>query len=322
MLPSAPVVLDELLARRLIVLSGKGGTGKSVVGAALALAARARGRRVLLVEVESPLEVSRFLGREPVGPHETEIEPGLSAVNLDSAMVMEEYIKVAVKVDFFVRRILDSVVYQRFLAFAPGLPELMLLGKIMVLEQAREGWSKRPRYDHVIVDAPATGHGLAFLKVPLAASIAVPVGPVGANARKILALLRDPRKTAVAVVAIPEEMAVVEAIEFQKLLSSELGVRPRALVLNACHERRFSPEEEGEALRLSAEGALGRLAPGVTLPGALAAARRHVRRRKLTAFYQRKIRKESSLPLVSLPYLSQEIDRSALALLAERLETA
>ena len=102
-----------------------------------------------------------------------------------------------------------------------------------------------------MVDAPATGHGLAFLKVPLAASRAVPVGPVGHNARRILKLLRDPERTGLVVVAIPEEMAVVEALEFHRLAIDELGIEPAAVVLNGCHERRFTRQEAEEILRLA-----------------------------------------------------------------------
>ena len=138
----------------------------------------------------------------------------------------------------------------------------------------------------MILDAPATGHGLAFLKVPLAASQAVPVGPVGNNARRVLELLRDAERTALVMVAIPEEMAVVEAQEFHRVAVDELGIAPQALVLNACHERRFTTAQEAEVLRLIAEGADGRLPGGVPLPDALRAARRHLRRAKLTRFYE------------------------------------
>ena len=204
-------MLDELLSRRLVILSGKGGTGKSVVGTALALAACARGKRVLLVEIDAPLEASRYLGVARVGTKEAEVRPGLFAVNLDPAGVMDEYVRRVVRVDMLARRVLDSPVYRRFFAAAPGLPELMVLGKIMVLEEARASrFSSRPRYDLIVVDAPATGHGLAFLKVPLAASRAVPAGPIGSNARRILALLQDADRTALVILAVPEEMAVVE----------------------------------------------------------------------------------------------------------------
>jgi anion-transporting ArsA/GET3 family ATPase len=317
------VILDRLLARRLVVLSGKGGVGKSVVGAALALAAHARGKRVLLVEIDAPQPASRYLGVPPSGQREAEALPGLFTVNLGLAATMDEYVRHVVKVDLIARRILESPVYHRFVAAAPGLKELTTLGKIMVLEEARERWSRRPRYDLVVVDAPATGHGLAFLKVPLAASEAVPVGPVGANARRVLAMLRDRARTALCVVAIPEEMAVVEALEFARMAQDELGVRPEAVFLNACHERRFREAEEAEVLRLSAAGAQGTVAPGVPLSAALFAARRHLRRRKLTRFYQDRLRRGLEVPLVSLPFhFTDALDLGALRILAERLEAA
>jgi anion-transporting ArsA/GET3 family ATPase len=319
------MVLDDLLQRRLVVLSGKGGVGKSLVGTALARVARARGKRVLLIEVDTPreAEAARYLGAGPVGPKVSEIQPGLSAVNLDPRGVMDEYVREMVKIDFLARKILENPVYHRFFAAAPGLPELMVMGKVMMLEQEREGWGRRPRYDLVILDAPATGHGLAFLKVPLAASQAVPVGPVGANARRILHLLRDPKRTARVRVAIPEEMAVVEAAEFQRLAHDEIGIEARALVLNACHERRFTQAQEAEVLRLIAEGASGRLPGGVPLAGALEAARRHLRRAKLTRFYRNWLRKRLPLPTVTLPYLfDEEIGPASVDTLAARLALA
>jgi anion-transporting ArsA/GET3 family ATPase len=317
------MAVDDLLDRRLVVLSGKGGVGKSVVGLALALAARNRGKRVLLVEVAAPLEASRYLGRPPSGPREREVLPGLHTLNLDPARVMDEYVRQTVKVEMLSRRILESPIYSRFFAAAPGLKDLMLLGKIMVLEEARERFSRRPRYDLIVVDAPATGHGLSFLKVPMAASEAVPIGPVGHNARRILRLLRDRQKTALAIVAVPEEMAVVEAVEFHKLAVDELGLRPALVVLNACHERRFREDEEAEVLRLAARWPSGRLKGDVPLAAALLAARRQIRRRKLTRFYETRLKRALSLPLVCLPYLFRDVlDEKDLLLLASRLEAA
>jgi anion-transporting ArsA/GET3 family ATPase len=316
---AAPV--DDLLARRLVILSGKGGVGKSVVGAALALAAVERGKRVLLVEIDAPLEAARHLGAGPVGPRETQIRPRLFAVNLDPAGVMDEYVRHVVKIDLLTRRILESPIYRRFFTAAPGLRELMLLGKIMVLEEARDPWSRRPKYDVIIVDAPATGHGLSLLKVPVAAQAAAPIGPIGANARRILALLRDPKRTALAIIAVPEEMAVVEAASFHRMAVDEVGLKPRVVVLNAAHERRFTEAQEAEVLRLAAAGTDGRLARGVPLAPAVDAARRHLRRRKLTRFYQTRLKRSIPLPLVTLPYLFDDpIGPESLRVLADRLE--
>ena len=317
------MLLDTLLSRRLVVLTGKGGVGKSVVGAAFALAARQRGKRVLLVEVGAPLEAARLLGGPPSGGREAEVMPGLFTVNLDPATVMDEYVRHVVRLEMLVRRILESPIYRRFFAAAPGLKELMVLGKIMVLEEARVRFSHKPLWDLVVVDAPATGHGLAFLKVPLAASLAVPVGPVGHNARRVLAMLRDPARTALVVVAIPEEMAVVEALQFHRLAAEEIGMEPAAVVLNGCHERRFSDADEAEVLRLTVEEADGDIEPGVPLPGALRAARRQIRRRKLTRFYEARLRRSLETPLVSLPYLFREaLGLEDVRLLAGKLEVA
>ncbi len=329
------MLLDALFSRRLVVLTGKGGVGKSVVGAAIALAARERGKRVLLVEVAAPLEAARLLGGprgcagglSGAGPpsrgRETEVLPGLFTVNLDPAAVMDEYVRHVVKLEMFSRRILESPIYRRFFAAAPGLKELMVLGKIMVLEEAHARFSQKPLWDLVVVDAPATGHGLAFLKVPLAASAAVPVGPIGHNARRVLAMLRDRARTALVVVAVPEEMAVVEAVQFHRLAAEELKMEPAAVVLNACHERRFTDEDEAEVLRLTTEGAEGDVEPEVPLPAALRAARRQIRRRKLTRFYRDRLRRTLDAPLVSLPFLFREaLGPDDVRLLAAKLEAA
>jgi anion-transporting ArsA/GET3 family ATPase len=317
------MLLDELFSRRVVILTGKGGVGKSVVGASLALAARDRGRRVLLVEVGAPLEAARLLGGPPSRGREIEVLPGLYTVNLDPRGVMDEYVRHVVKLELIVKRILESPIYHRFLAAAPGLKELMVLGKIMVLEDARARLSHKPLWDLIVVDAPATGHGLAFLKVPLVATKAVPVGPIAANARRVLELVRDSHRTALVVVAIPEEMAVVEGLQFQRLAEQELAIRPSAFVLNGCHERRFDAADEAEVLRLTAEGADVELAAGVPLQPALRAARRQIRRRKLTSFYQTRLRRSLDVPLVSLPFLFREsLGIDDLRLLAGRLEAA
>ena len=317
------MLLDSLFERRLVVLTGKGGVGKSTVGAALALAARDRGKRVLLVEVAAPLEAARRLGGHASRGHEAEPLPGLFTLNLDPQAVMDEYVRQVVKLDLIARRILASPIYSRFFAAAPGLKELMVLGKIMVLEDARRRLSREPLYDLVVVDAPATGHGLAYLKVPLAASRAVPVGPIGHNARRILALLRDPKRTALVVVATPEEMAYVEAVELARAAEEEVGMKLRALVLNGCHERRFGDEEEASVLRLAAAGPSGELEPGVPLEAAVRAARRQIRRRKLTRFYRDRFKRALGTPLVSLPFLFEEsLGVAELRSLADELEAA
>src|SRR4029453_18538015 len=127
------MVLDDLLTRRLVILSGKGGVGKSVVGTALALAARDRGKRVVLVGIDAPVSAARFLSAKEPGGGEAEVLPGRFMTNLKPRQVMDEYVRETARVDYIARKILANPVYHRFFAAAPGLPELMVLGKVMVL---------------------------------------------------------------------------------------------------------------------------------------------------------------------------------------------
>lgn len=330
--------LERLLAKRLVFVSGKGGVGKSVVASALALAASQLGRRTLLVQIDASLEaVTRLLGapasatgapaaREPspsTASREQPLAPNLFGVNLVPKQVMDEYVQHVVKLAVLARRIFESPIYERFFAAAPGLKELMTLGKIMTLEEAHEPWSRKPQWDFIVVDAPATGHGLALLKVPLAAATAVPVGPVGANARRVLALLRDAERSALLIVAIPEEMAVVEALQFYRLAQDEIGMQTAGLVLNACHERRLDHAQESEVLERLAAGDAGPIAPGVDLRAALVAARRHIRRRRLTQFYATRLRRAAPVQQITLPFLFDDsLGPRAVRVLAERLANA
>ena len=134
-----------------------------------------------------------------------------------------------------------------------------MLGKIMVLEEARARFSREPLYDLIVVDAPATGHGLAFLKVPLAASPAVPVGPIGHNARRILDAAARPDADGARGGRDPRgDGGRGGASSSTALAADEVGIEPQAVVLNACHERRFSDADEAEVLRLAAAEADGR----------------------------------------------------------------
>jgi anion-transporting ArsA/GET3 family ATPase len=156
-----------------------------------------------------------------------------------------------------------------------------------------------------------------LLNVPVAASRAVPVGPVGRNARRILELFRDRRRTALVLVAIPEEMAVVEAIELFGSLKDG-GFPARAVLLNACHERRFTEQQETEILRLG-PSASGRLKGPIGLQGALLAARRHIKRRRLTRLYEARLRRSVPLPLLRFPFLYDGAGPIGLEVLADRL---
>jgi len=306
------MLLEDLLQRRLLLLTGKGGVGKSVVGQAIAVAAAAEGKRVLFVEIDAPDQAEPLLDGFA----------DITTVDLKPQAVMDEYVRRKVRIDLIARRIVESPVYHRFFSAAPGLKELMILGKIVDSVEEKGRWSRRPQFDLVIADLPATGHGLSLLKVPSAASAAIPVGPVGRQARWIQKALRDRQRTGLVVVAIPEEMAVVEALEFDQSARDDVGMVPLAFVLNACHERPMSATQEAEVLRLSRDAAAGALDDGTPIAEALVAARRGLRQARLSRFYERRVRRGVATPLATLPFVAGPIDAAALRMLAGKLAEA
>jgi len=156
-----------LLERRLIIVTGKGGTGKTTVAAALADAARRRGQRVLLAET-APLEAAARLFEPhpaPLGYTGRSLRPGLHAMRIDPHEALAEYLGLQIGFRALTERLLRTQTFQQLLEAAPGWRELIILGKIWHLEQKREA-NGRPTWDLVVVDAPATGHGLTFLDVP------------------------------------------------------------------------------------------------------------------------------------------------------------
>ena len=124
------------------------------MGSALALAAVERGKKVLLVEIDAPLEAARYLGAPAGEEPKTEVLPGLfTRQPSPPARSWTSTCGHVVKVSLLADRVLASPIYDRFLTAAPGLKELMVLGKIMVLEEERASWGRKPKYDLVVVDA-------------------------------------------------------------------------------------------------------------------------------------------------------------------------
>jgi anion-transporting ArsA/GET3 family ATPase len=233
----APLLLD----RRLIIVTGKGGVGKSTVAAALAVRAARAGRRVLVCELNAQERVAPLLGAPLAGTTARLARPGITTVNLTPASCMREYGILVLKFSTLYEAVFENRVVRRFLRMVPSLPELVLLGKIM--HEARAEKHGRPRWDHVIVDGPGTGHAVQMLRIPQALLGTVPPGPLRHDATWMTEWLRDPARTAVGIVTLPEEMPVNEAIELDGQLREQLQIRPAALLVNAMPARRFSADE-------------------------------------------------------------------------------
>ncbi len=238
--PGLPAAAAELFGRRLLVQTGKGGVGKSSVTAALALMARRRGKRVLVCEVNGGGRIPALLGVPAGGPRVVEALPGLFCVDVRPHEAMIEYGLMKLKSAALVNAVLENRVMRYFLKALPTLAEVVTMGKILF--HVREQAGGRPRFDLVLVDAPATGHCLALLRVPATVLATVPEGPLRDDLRWMAAMLEDPAQTAVNIVSLPEELPIDETLELAAALRA--GEIPMGVCfLNAIWPSRFSAAE-------------------------------------------------------------------------------
>ena len=276
------------------MFTGKGGTGKSTFSAALALAASKRGKRVLVCEVTARERVSEMLGRPASGPQIHELLPNLYSVHVRPPEAMREYALMILRYETLYNLVFENKVVRYFLTAAPSLAEIVMLGKVY-WHAAREMERGRPRWDLVVLDAPATGHGLTLLTVPDVFLSIVGEGPLARDMREMQALLKDPARCRTCIATLPEEMPANEAIELHRALDRH-GLPQGALFLNGVFAPRFTPQERTQVAR-----------GGPLLAAAADAVESHEARADLSVRYEQLLRAEVPLPLVTVPYL---FDRS------------
>ena len=223
--------LDRL---KLVVVTGKGGVGKSVVTAALGKLMAARGRHVLLLEIDPRETIHQLLDAPPSGGEVVEVAPRLYLRHLDARAALDDVVRDRLKVTMLVERVLASPIYQHFTEGAPGLKETAVFGTVLRLLRGHRPKGLR-QLDMVILDAPATGHGVTLLAAPGLVADVIRTGPIGHLAADIAAFMADPDQTGVVVVTTAEEMPVQEAVELIDVMASRLDRRPDMVVVNALY---------------------------------------------------------------------------------------
>jgi anion-transporting ArsA/GET3 family ATPase len=288
--------VTDFLDKRVVFVTGKGGVGKTTVAVALGLRAASGGRRTIVCEVAAQENASRIFDHAEVGFHEVEVAENLWSISIDPDESMREYVLLQLKVRAMRDMLFRSRIFNYLAAATPGLKELVTIGKIWELAQLDRKVKSGRKYDLVIVDAPATGHGIGFLQTPRTFAAIARVGPIHSQAKELDRLITDQRHTGVAIVALPEEMPVNESAALEHDLRAEIGVAVDRVYMNGLYPERFSGEE---AERL---GEIARGENGAVRAACRAALSEHNRARSQRAQLAR-LRRRVEAPVKTLPFL-------------------
>lgn len=231
----------------LIVVMGKGGTGRTTVAAALALGAARRGRRTIVCEVGGQAQIPRVLqpgARAVAAGTERRVAPGLWATSIDPDAALREWLEAQIP-RAVAAPLMRAGAFSAFVGAAPGARELVAITKVWELGAAKR-WRRGARaYDTVVLDAPASGHGLGMLRVPGTYAGLARVGPIASQARAVAAALGDPARTRLVAVALAAELPVNETLELEAALAAGLGRDLDGIVVNGVWPRRLSGAEAG-----------------------------------------------------------------------------
>ncbi len=296
------------MAKRLVIVSGKGGVGKSTVAAALALVGAGRGLRTIVAEIAGRDDVARLLDAGvPVPLKETTVSPLLYHMTIERQATLEEYLREEVPGPFPATILARSRGFQTFVNAAPGMQELLTIGKAWELAQRPRRRKQLQPYDLVVLDGPSTGQLLGLLKAPRTFGSIARVGPVARQAAAIERLLVDGQHTGVVIVTTPEQMSVTEALELRSSLAA-FEVSVTAVVVNRAFPSRFTAAD------------IAALSPLHDAPPARSARWWYGRTRAQQNQIARLRRGADAVPRVTLPFLFAEtFDRECLERLAEIL---
>ena len=320
-------LMADLLTRRLLLITGKGGTGKTCVAAALGRLAADAGVRTLVVELGHTAVLPELLGaKRPRASDERRRDPQPVGTNLFTLRLVPEealleYLELQLRVRALARGIVGNAGFQRFLDAAPGWRELITLGKLWHLV-TREDARGRPLWPLIVIDAPATGHGLSLLSTPAVILDTVRLGPLRRNTDLVHALLTDEIRTLVLTVTLLEELPVNETLELRARIR-ELGLGLGPVIANGVEPPLALPDAEHVLAAVASLDGSGAPSPFAD-PIALGASARHrLMRSRMQAGFQNRLEREVGAAPLLLPWLEQGVDGpTGVGALASHLRSA
>ncbi len=290
----------DLLERKLVFVSGKGGVGRTTVSAALAFLAAQRGKHTLVCEVDPKGSLAEFFETGPLGFAHREVEPGLSAMSMDTEASLREYMRLNLRIPLVTRLGPLAHAFDFVATAAPGVREILTIGKLCY-EVHERNW------DLVVVDASATGHIVSQLDAPRAINELVKVGLVRQQTGWMTEILSDSDTTGCVLVTTPEEMPVNETVDLAARLAGETQVDLSAVVVNRVLPELFGRGEEDVFSRLATPEGVEELSTAVgadTGPLVSAASLAVTLRRTGAGHLERlRARLSRSVPMLYVPFL-------------------
>ena len=287
----------DFLSRRIHLVTGKGGVGRTTVSAALAMAAASHGKRVLLTEIGDPEDgysaIGRKFDREHLTPDPELLgPPRLKGCHVWATRGHELFARSVIPAGPLIRVALNSRALRKFVTAVPSLYELGLFYHLLTLLQAVDAQG-RPEHEIIVADMPATGHTLALTSLPEILLDALPEGPIPRYMREGQSYLNDPAKGVAWVVTLPELLPVTEALELIDGLR-DTHVEPAGVILNRIPD---DPFDAGE------RAALAEVLREQPMHGELA-----FRRMGTAREAEQQLKDSTDVPVFAMPELAGEDD--------------
>ena len=298
----------RLFQRRFVVVTGKGGVGRSTICAALGLAAARSGLQTCILQMNTRDAIGRHFNRSVVGYDPVQLGPDLplfcSILNPKDAL--REYGLMKLRFRSLHRVVFENDVMRRLLNMVPGMTEMLLLGKAWHMEAEEADDTGKPRWDLLIVDAPATGHGISLLRLPEVILEAVSVGPMAEDARKMQAMLSDPKRTSLNIVTLPQELATNEALELADMSQRLTGAPVGYLFVNSLLPDLFDDQERQAVASMLQDG------DNPLVRSCAESVEHYLHLCAQQRVQLQRLRESSHLPVIELEHHLKELDRDAI----------